>query len=128
MEFILVRALMLPLALAQTPNTPYNTFYPPNINSTKWITDNFIGTYGGVYHADTFDSSTNASYGSYDYCFMPHPRSQEYTIPGPVANGSVKAELVYLQYVQRHQRRTPYNILPGGEVRMSCRNESCFPL
>ncbi len=47
---------------------------------------------------------------------MPHPLAQEYEKPAPVANGSVKAELVYLQYLQRHQRRTPYNILPTGEL------------
>lgn len=48
---------------------------------------------------------------------MPHPRADVYQLPTPVANGSVRAELVYLQYIQRHQRRTSYNSLPGGEVR-----------
>ncbi|KAA8641302.1 uncharacterized protein ATNIH1004_002042 [Aspergillus tanneri] len=37
------------------------------------------------------------------------------SLPSPVANNSVSARLVYLEYLQRHQRRTPYNILPGGE-------------
>lgn len=47
---------------------------------------------------------------------MPHPRVSEYQLPAPVANGSVKAEIVYLEYLQRHQRRTMYNVLPSGEV------------
>ncbi|KAL4783581.1 histidine phosphatase superfamily [Aspergillus varians] len=46
---------------------------------------------------------------------MPHPHADTYSLPGPVANKSVSAKLVYLEYLQRHQRRTPYNILPGGE-------------
>lgn len=108
-------------AVAQSPRALYGTFYPTDINSTEWITNDAIGTYGGLYHAGKYRSTTNATYGTYDYCFMPHPRAQEYKLPGPVANGSLKAELVYLQYLQRHQRRTPYNILPGGEVRADSR-------
>ncbi|EAW09983.1 histidine phosphatase family protein [Aspergillus clavatus NRRL 1] len=46
---------------------------------------------------------------------MPHPRVETYSVPPPVAYQSVQAKLVYLEYFQRHQRRTPYNILPGGE-------------
>lgn len=108
--------LALPLAvLAQEPHAVYSTFYPPDINSTRWITNKAIKTYGGVYHAGTLDSNVSATYGTYDYCFMPHPRASEYKLPGPVANGHVKADLVYVNYMQRHQRRSPYNILPGGE-------------
>jgi len=107
-------ALVLSRTNAQVASALYGTFYPPNLNSTSWIT-NTTGTYGGVYQDDTYETVFNATYGTYDYCFMPHPRAQEYQTPAPVANGSVKAELVYLHYIQRHQRRTPYNILPGGE-------------
>lgn len=45
-------------------------------------------------------------FGSYNYCFMPHPRMDVYE---PVANGT----LVYVDYIQRHQKRTPYNLLTG---------------
>ena len=96
--------------------TPLQTFYPPNLNDTAYITNTTLGTYGGVYQAPTREANTSAPYGSYDYCTMPHPRAHEYSLPQPVGNGSVKASIVYLEYLQRHQRRTPYNILPGGEV------------
>jgi len=95
--------------------TPIGTFYPPNLNDTAYIT-NTTGTYGGVYQASTTNSSGYAPYGTYDYCAMPHPRVTEYPMPSAVSNGSVKASLVYLEYLQRHQRRTPYNLFPAGEV------------
>lgn len=96
--------------------TPLQTFYPPNLNDTAYITNTTLGTYGGVYQAPTREANTSALYGSYDYCTMPHPRVQEYSLPEAVKDGSVKANIIYLEYLQRHQRRTPYNILPGGEV------------
>ena len=97
--------------------TPRQSFYPPNLNDTTYISDLALGTYGGVYQSPTRGPNTSFPYGSYDYCAMPHPRVQEYQLPAPLKNGSVKAKIVYLEYLQRHQRRTPYNILPGGEVR-----------
>lgn len=98
--------------------TPLQTFYPPNLNDTSYITDASLGMYGGNYQTSIREPNTTLPYGSYNYCTMPHPRAQEYPLPGPVQNGSVKASPVYLEYLQRHQRRTPYNILPGGEVRL----------
>jgi 2-phosphoxylose phosphatase len=115
MFFVVLATLCLAVSTAHVL-TPLQTFYPPNLNDTSYITNSSLGTYGGVYQAPTRDPSTIAPYGSYDYCTMPHPRVQEYSLPEPVKNGSVKANLVYLEYLQRHQRRTPYNILPGGEV------------
>jgi len=41
---------------------------------------------------------------------MPHPRVTEW-VPPPDSS----AKLVFLEYVQRHQRRTMYNVLPSGE-------------
>ncbi|KAJ5591950.1 uncharacterized protein N7459_002319 [Penicillium hispanicum] len=95
--------------------TPLDTFYPPTLNQTAYISNGSIGTYGGIYRARTTGPTEGRPYGTYDYCSMPHPRIQEYKLPGPIANGSVKGGLVYLEYLQRHQRRSPYNILPGGE-------------
>lgn len=107
-------------------NAYYDTFYPTDLNSTTYITGT-NGTYGGIYHATTLDSITNATYGTYDYCSMPHPRKSEYQLPAPVANGSVKANLYYLHYIQRHQRRTAYNILPGGDNgNYNCDNTAPF--
>jgi len=111
MTVLLALILVPAAALAQTGR---QTFFPPNINSTSYITSN--GTYGGVYQADTFNGTSNdLVYGTYDYCSMPHPRASEYTLPPPIANGSTSARLVFLEYIQRHQRRTMYNILPAGE-------------
>lgn len=96
--------------------TPLESFYPPGLNDTAYIANASIGTYGGIYQAPTRNNdNTGKPYGYYDYCTMPHPRVEEYELPEPVRTGSVKARLVYLEYLQRHQRRTPYNILPGGE-------------
>ncbi|RDW61661.1 histidine acid phosphatase [Coleophoma crateriformis] len=107
-----VAALVSP-ALALTP---LETFYPPTLNDTAYISNASIGTYGGVYTAQTRTSVYNASYGVYDYCTMPHPRTQEYQMPAAIANGNVTGKLTFLEYVQRHQRRTPYNIFPYGEA------------
>lgn len=91
--------------------SPIGTFYPPNINDTAYITNTSLGTYGGVYNAPANQLGEASPYGVYDYCFMPHPRVQEYQLP------QVKgAKLVHLEYIQRHQRRTMYNLAPGGEV------------
>jgi hypothetical protein len=99
--------------------TSLDTFYPPKLNDTSYISDESIGTYGGIYNAPTNGPTIPSPYGTYDYCFMPHPRVEEYELPGPVAKGHASAKLVHLTYLQRHQRRSPYNILPGGEVRIS---------
>jgi hypothetical protein len=97
--------------------SPLDSFYPSNLNDTSYISNSSLGTYGGSYQAPTREISfSNNSYGAYYYCSMPHPRAEEYKLPGPIQNASIKAEIVYLDYVQRHQRRTPYNILPSGEV------------
>ncbi|KAF7913297.1 hypothetical protein BELL_0974g00010 [Botrytis elliptica] len=94
----------------------FETFYPIGLNDTSYITNTSLGSYGGIYSAPGKSTASNITYGTYDYCSMPHPRVQEYRLPSPVANGSVKAELVYLEYLQRHQRRTMYNVLPSGET------------
>ncbi|KAF4216827.1 hypothetical protein CNMCM8980_007340 [Aspergillus fumigatiaffinis] len=91
-----------------------DTFYPP-LNHTTFITNTSYGTYGGIYTAPADSPSSPSAGDVYNYCSMPHPRGETYSLPPPVANHSIKAKLVYLEYLQRHQRRTPYNILPGGE-------------
>lgn len=93
-----------------------SSFYPP-LESISFITNSSYGNYGGHYTAPADDASPVAS-RSYNYCTMPHPFPDSYQPPSPVQNKSVQAQLVYVEYVQRHQRRTAYNILPGGEVRL----------
>uniref|UniRef100_A0A093VIE2 Counting factor 60 n=1 Tax=Talaromyces marneffei PM1 TaxID=1077442 RepID=A0A093VIE2_TALMA len=95
--------------------TSEETFYPPTLNDTAYISNSSIGTYGGIYQADTTGPAVGSPYGTYDYCSMPHPRGQEYELPEALSKGHVQGKLVYLEYLQRHQRRSPYNILPGGE-------------
>lgn len=96
--------------------TPEESFYPPTLNDTAYISNSSIGTYGGTYQAATNGPTEASPYGSYDYCSMPHPRAQDYELPEALKDGSVHGKIVYLEYLQRHQRRSPYNILPGGEV------------
>ncbi|KAL2812307.1 histidine phosphatase superfamily [Aspergillus granulosus] len=91
-----------------------DSFYPP-LNHTTYITNASLGTYGGVFNAPADKASPPPTEVIYNYCSMPHPHEDTYELPKPVANRSVKAKLVYLEYLQRHQRRTPYNVLPGGE-------------
>ncbi|KAJ5490067.1 Histidine phosphatase superfamily clade-2 [Penicillium expansum] len=111
-----MRSLVLLSVAASVPGqTPGDTFYPPTLNDTSYISNSSIGTYGGIYEAPTHGPTGGSPYGTYDYCSMPHPRSEEYELPEALTNGSTKGKLVYLEYLQRHQRRTPYNILPGGE-------------
>lgn len=90
---------------------PLDTFYPP-LNQTSYITNTSAGTYGGLYQAGTHGPTGGRPYGSYDYCSMPHPR--DYKLADEASDG--EAKLIKLVYLQRHQRRSPYNILPGGEV------------
>ncbi|KAJ5950981.1 Histidine phosphatase superfamily clade-2 [Penicillium vulpinum] len=96
-------------------SVPADTFYPPSVNDTSYITDSSIGTYGATYEAPTKGPTSGTPYGAYHYCAMPHPRSKEYELPEALTKGSTKGKIVYLEYLQRHQRRTPYNIFPGGE-------------
>lgn len=106
-------ALSLGSSPAPTPS-PENSFYPP-LESVSFITDSTYGSFGGVFTGPADDASPTTS-GNYNYCTMPHPHPDTYQPPSPVQNRSVGARLVYVEYIQRHQRRTPYNILPGGEV------------
>lgn len=108
--------VLLSAAASVLAQTPGDSFYPPKLNDTSYISNSSIETYGGIYEAPTNGPTGGNPYGIYDYCSMPHPRSGEYKLPEALANGSTEGKLVYLEYLQRHQRRTPYNILPGGEV------------
>ena len=62
---VLIALALAPAVLAQTGR---QTFFPPNLNSTSYITD-ANGTYGGIYQADTFNgTSYDPAYGTYDVC------------------------------------------------------------
>ncbi|KAH8424421.1 histidine phosphatase family protein [Aspergillus melleus] len=107
-------SLFLAVLSSGTPSLARDSFYP-SLNHTTYITDAVLGPYGGIYAAPADQPSPPSHNDVYNYCSMPHPRAETYALPPPIANNSVSARLVYLEYMQRHQRRTPYNILPGGE-------------
>lgn len=105
------------LSLVSSPPSTLSqeaSFYPP-LDAISYITDSTYGTFGGIFNAPAEAASPTTS-EAYNYCTMPHPHPDRYEPPSPVQNGSVEAQLVYVEYIQRHQRRTAYNILPGGEV------------
>lgn len=116
MQIPTLASVTLGLIGGVTALTAEQSFYPPTLNDTAYIANSSIGTYGGIYQAKTNGPAKGTPYGVYDYCSMPHPRTEEYALPEPLEKGSVKGKLVHLEYLQRHQRRSPYNILPGGEV------------
>lgn len=99
-----------------------DTFYPQslnNVNSLAWTN----GTNGGIYSGPVGQSTQTAPYGTYNYCYMPHPRVDEYELPAVIANKSVNANLVFVEYLQRHHKRTPYNLFPnGGSTYWQCQN------
>lgn len=100
------------ILVAGSTLSPIDTFYPAELSDTSYITNSALGTYGGIYNAPANEASQGSPYGVYDYCSMPHPRVSGYELPS-----DRNAKLVYLEYLQRHQRRTMYNLAPGGEVR-----------
>ena len=93
--------------------TPVDTFYPP-LDSVSYITDGAGHSFREQRTAPADEASKVSA--AYDYCTMPHPHPDRYQSPPLVQNGSAEAQLVYMEYIQRHQRRTTYNLLPGGEV------------
>ena len=104
-----------------------DTLYLSNASLQLSFVANGTGTNGGIYQAPVGSSQTNAAYGTYDYCYMPHPRITEYELPSAISSGQVKGKLVFLEYLQRHHKRTPYNILPGGENQLyDCSNVEIF--
>ncbi|KAJ6014799.1 histidine acid phosphatase [Penicillium herquei] len=106
----------LTLIVDQRPDTGGSSdasFYPP-LDVISYITNAKYGTYSGIFTAPA-DEETEKIDGTYNYCTMPHPSPDIYQLPSPVQKGTAEAQLIYVEYMQRHQRRTPYNILPGGE-------------
>ena len=118
----------LPSAFAWNA-TAIDTLYLSNASLQLSFVANGTGTNGGIYQAPVGASQTCAAYGTYDYCDMPHPRSTEYELPPMISSGQVEGQLVFLEYVQRHHKRTAYNILPGGENQIyDCSNVEIFEM
>ena len=47
--------VLLSVAASVLGQTPGDTFYPPTLNDTSYISNSSIGTYGGIYEAPTLD-------------------------------------------------------------------------
>ncbi|CAK9781535.1 unnamed protein product [Cutaneotrichosporon oleaginosum] len=88
-------------AAAQTPwaaNTAKH--YPPSPDTWANLTWALTGPGApGIYNSS---HTPDSQYGMYNWCNMPHVRAQEYVVPGD------EYELVYVEAVQRHHKRTPY--------------------
>lgn len=119
-------AAALPSCLAWN-TAAIDTLYLNSSQLALSFVANGTGTNGGIYQAPVGLSLTSATYGTYDYCYMPHPRTTEYELPAAITSGQVKGQLVFLEYLQRHHKRTCYNILPGGENQYyNCSNVQIF--
>jgi acid phosphatase len=77
------------------------------------------GVYGFIYNT----SATPASqYGVYNWCNMPHVRKDIYVKP------SSDYELVYVELIHRHHKRTPYasNSFPVESYPWTCTDQGLF--
>ncbi|ORY77316.1 histidine phosphatase superfamily [Protomyces lactucae-debilis] len=85
------------------------------------------GTFGGIYTAPAGRSIGKGTSFVYNYCSMPHVSPETYSLPEAIRNRSVDARLVLVQVIQRHHKRTPYNIPDAGEpVDWHCDDISLF--
>ncbi|KAI0443980.1 histidine acid phosphatase [Xylaria telfairii] len=96
-------------------------WYPPRATAINNLTTALHGT--GVY-GFIFNSSytPDAEYGVYNWCDMPHVRRSEYVRP---ENGF---ELVYVEVIQRHHKRTPYasNAFPVEPYHWDCDDQGLY--
>ncbi|KAJ7273138.1 histidine phosphatase [Mycena rebaudengoi] len=91
--------------------------YPPETSSINNLTFALNGTGApGIYDSST---TPDKSYGTYNWCNMPHVREREYKMP------SKEYSLQYVEIIQRHHKRTPYasNTFFKEDVSWSCTGE-----
>lgn len=81
---------------------------------------NGTGTHGYLFNSSTLPD--NVTYGTYNWCNMPHVRRSEY----PKMNLSYTLE--YVEVIQRHHKRTPYvaNTFPVETYPWYCDDEALF--
>ncbi|PWY97721.1 phosphoglycerate mutase-like protein [Testicularia cyperi] len=70
-----------------------------------------VTPYPGVYNSSA--TPAGLPWDTYNYCNSAHVNAKHYNKPSEVRKG---AELVYVQVVQRHHKRTPDNIYPNEIV------------
>ncbi|RSM06864.1 hypothetical protein CEP52_005540 [Fusarium oligoseptatum] len=96
-------------------------WYPPSSNQVNNLTGvlHSEGVYGFIYNSS---HTPDDKYGVYNWCNMPHARKKEYVKP------SDDYELIYVEVIQRHHKRTPYaaNAFPVESYRWDCNNQGLY--
>ncbi|KAL5427907.1 hypothetical protein PMIN04_001109 [Paraphaeosphaeria minitans] len=112
----------LPLIAVAQNSTIDPSWHPPK---KTWINDlgqvlNSTGTHGFYFNGSALPASS--SYGTYNWCNMPHVRREEYP------KASEEYALEYVEVIHRHHKRTPYasNTFPKETYRWDCNDEGLF--
>ncbi|ROV93039.1 hypothetical protein VPNG_09447 [Cytospora leucostoma] len=98
-------------------------WYPPSQtlinNLTNVVSNGTTGVYGFIYNSSY---TPDDEYGTYNWCNMPHVRAKEYVRP------SEEYELVYVELIHRHHKRTPYaaNSFPVESYTWDCNDEGLY--
>lgn len=100
----------------------WGKWYPPAANWVNNLTS-ILGD-GGV-HGFIFNGSTlpdGVDPGRYNWCNMPHVHPKTYIIP------PATFELVYVEVIQRHHKRTPYqdNTFPVETYPWDCSDQGLY--
>ncbi|KAK6352682.1 hypothetical protein TWF730_009495 [Orbilia blumenaviensis] len=97
-------------------------WYPP---TATWINNltGILGDYG--VHGFIFNGSTlpdGVEPDRYNWCNMPHVHPKTYTTPSKIF------ELVYVEVIQRHHKRTPYqdNTFPKERYAWECSDQGLY--
>ncbi|KAK6339502.1 hypothetical protein TWF718_008910 [Orbilia javanica] len=120
--------LLFPMALSFVATTEANTstsmggWYPPAgtwiNNLTRILSDG--GVHGFIFNGSTLPDGVDPS--RYNWCNMPHVHRQTYVIP------PATFELVYVEVIQRHHKRTPYqdNTFPVETYPWDCSDQGLY--
>ncbi|KAK6514146.1 hypothetical protein TWF506_008563 [Arthrobotrys conoides] len=105
-----------------TADTSWGQWYPPTAtwinNITRILSDD--GVHGFIFNGSKLPDGVE--FGRYNWCNMPHVHPQTYIVP-PAA-----FELVYVEVIQRHHKRTPYqdNIFPVETYPWDCSDQGLY--
>ncbi|KAJ4424265.1 hypothetical protein N0V82_001131 [Gnomoniopsis sp. IMI 355080] len=88
-------------------------------NLTNVASADTTGVYGFIYNTS---NTPDELYGQYNWCNMPHVRASEYITP------SDEYELVYVELIHRHHKRTPYaaNSFPVESYTWDCNDQGLY--
>ncbi|KAJ3873944.1 histidine phosphatase [Lentinula edodes] len=91
--------------------------YPPKLTNLNNLTFVLNGTGApGIFNSSI---TPDSEYGIYNWCNMPHVRTEEYLAP------SSNYTLKYIEVIQRHHKRTPYasNTFFKEDITWDCTGE-----